>query len=199
MEHCAIDLGGRKSQVCVRASDGQVRWEERCETAELKGRLHAWPGPMRVVLETCAEAFGVADAALAAGHEVRVVPATLVKTLGVGARRTKTDRRDAQVLSEVSCRINLPSVHVSSALSRRRKTTCGMREALVVARTGLVNTVRSWLRSQASTPLRTGAVETFTARVRARVVAEERPGYVERQLEAIDSLSQKIAEANEEL
>jgi len=46
----------------------------------------------RVIVETCAEAFGVADAALALGHEVRVVSATLVRTLGVGARRTKTDR-----------------------------------------------------------------------------------------------------------
>ena len=31
-----------------------------------------------------------------------------------GARRLKTDRRDAQALSEVSCRLDLPSVHVPS-------------------------------------------------------------------------------------
>ena len=50
-------------------------------------------------LEDNAEAFRIADAAKTAGHEVRVVPATLVRTLGVGARKTKTDRRDAQMLS----------------------------------------------------------------------------------------------------
>ena len=38
----------------------------------------------------------------AAGHQVRVDPGTLAPTLGIGARGIKTDRRDAQVLSEVS-------------------------------------------------------------------------------------------------
>jgi len=72
-------------------------------TAEERGFL---------IVETCAEAFGVADAALALGHEVRVVSATLVRTLGVGARRTKTTGVECPDLSEVSCRIDLPSVHV---------------------------------------------------------------------------------------
>src|SRR5438034_11723798 len=107
MEHGAIDIGGRKSQVCIRSSEGQVVWEQPCETLALKEYFRGWR-PMRVVMETCAEAFGLADAALLAGHEVRVVPATLVKTLGGEARRTKNDRPDAQVLSEVSCRIDLP-------------------------------------------------------------------------------------------
>ena len=66
---------------------------------------------------------------------------TLVRSLGVGARRLKTDRRDAQRLSEVSCRIHLPSVHVPTQQSREHKTMCGMREALVGARKKLVNTV----------------------------------------------------------
>ena len=128
MEHCAIDLGGRKSQVCIRASDGSIVHESREDTLELGNFLRGRP-KSRVIVETCAEAFAIADAARNAGHEVRVVPATLVKTLGVGARRTKTDRRDAQVLSEVSCRIELPSVHVPTAWSREVKSICGMRDA----------------------------------------------------------------------
>jgi hypothetical protein len=90
-----------------------------------------------VVVETCAEAFCVADAARQLGHETRVVPATLVKTLGVGARRLKTDQRDARALSEVSCRIDLPSVHIPTTESRDRKTMCGMREALVPSPVGI--------------------------------------------------------------
>ncbi len=39
----------------------------------------------RVILETCSEAFAVADLALEHGHEVRVVPASVVKSVGVGA------------------------------------------------------------------------------------------------------------------
>jgi transposase len=97
---------------------------------------------------------------------VRVVPATLVRTLGVGARGVKTDRRDAQVLSEVSCRIELPSVHVPSTLARELKSVCGAREALVEMRTKLINNVRGWLRTarhrsptagERARPMRVGA------------------------------------------
>ena len=35
MEHVAIDLGGRKSQVCVRAADGTILEEKSCPTREL--------------------------------------------------------------------------------------------------------------------------------------------------------------------
>jgi predicted NBD/HSP70 family sugar kinase len=36
MDHVAIDLGSRKSQVCVRSSDGKIVQEKRLETARLK-------------------------------------------------------------------------------------------------------------------------------------------------------------------
>jgi transposase len=197
VEHCAIDLGARESQVCVRSSDGQIVEERRCRTAALPAYLASRPRS-RVVVETCSEAFAIADAALTLGHEVRVVPATLVRSLGVGARRLKTDRRDAQVLSEVSCRIDLPSVHVPSAQARQRKTMCGMREALVGTRTKLLNTVRGWLRAEGRRP-RSGDVTTFSARVRELCAATLLPTYVERQLRTIEALNKEIAEADQEL
>ena len=183
MEHLAIDLGGRESQICVRRGDGQIVEEKRFRTAMLPAYLASRPRS-RVVVETCSEAFRVADAALAVGHEVRVVPATLVRSLGVGARRLKTDRRDAQVLSEVSCRIDLPSVHVPSQQARQRKTMCGMREAVVGARTKLVNTVRGWLRAEGRRP-RGGDAATFAARVRVLYADTPLPTYIERQLRTI--------------
>jgi transposase len=198
MQHVAIDLGGRESQICVRSSSGAIEEEKRWPTARLVEWLEKQP-KSRVIVETCSEAFAIADGALAAGHEVRVVPAALVRSLGVGSRRTKTDRRDAQILSEVSCRIDLPSVHIASPLARRRKSLCGMREALVGARTQLVNTVRGWLRGEARGPLRSGGVEQFTKRVRTRYEEGGLPGYIERQLKAIDDLCGHIAAADEEL
>jgi transposase len=198
MEHVAIDLAGRESQICVRRMDGSILEECRRLTKTLGEYLRKRPFS-RVVVETCAEAFAVADQALELGHEVRVVPATLVRSLGVGARRTKNDARDSRILSEVSCRIDLPSVHVPSAISRRRKSICGMREALVGARTSLVNTVRGWLRGAAKGPLRSGAVETFVERVRHRIGEDDRPRYVERQLETIEMLTRQIVEADAEL
>ena len=197
MEHLAIDLGGRESQICVRSCDGAIVDERRCRTTALAAYLAGRPRS-RVVLETCSEAFAVADAAVRVGHEVRVVPATLVRTLGVGARGLKTDRRDARVLSEVSCRVDLPSVHVPSLQARQRKTLCGMREALVGARTKMVNTVRGWLRAEGRRP-RGGDVATFPARVRALCPESTLPSYVERQLHIIDALTVEIAEADREL
>lgn len=196
MEHVAIDLGGRKSQICVRGSDGSVIEETRLDTLELKEYLATRP-KSRVVVETCAEAFRVADAALALGHEARVVPATLVRTLGVGARRTKTDRRDAQTLSEVSCRIDLPSVHIPSSTSRARKTESGMREVLLNSRTMVINSVRGWLRGQARR-VPSGRAETFSTRVRS-VLGAEIPSYVERQLHVLETLNTEIEAADESM
>lgn len=193
MEHVAIDVGARKSQICVRSSEGEILEEKRWETWELKSYLAGRP-KSRVVVETCAEAFGVAEAAKELGHEVRVVPATLVGTLGVGARRTKTDQRDARALSEVSCRVDLPSVHIPTAQSRERKTFCGMRDALVSARTKVINTVRGWLRGQGRR-LGKGSSPTFAKRVRI-LCGADLPDYVERQLRVVERLTAEIGEAD---
>src|SRR6059058_2934631 len=173
MEHCAIDLGGRKSQVCVRSPDGSLVFEARQDTSSLPEFLRGLPHS-RVILETAAEAFRIADAAKEAGHEVRVVPATLVRTLGVGARKTKTDRRDARALSEVSCQIDLPSVHIPSTRSREWKTICGMHDTLVGSRTKLINNLRGWMRGQ-GLRLRRGNAETFAERMSE---IESLPSYV---------------------
>ncbi|MEO7275383.1 MAG: hypothetical protein ABIX28_15125, partial [Vicinamibacterales bacterium] len=60
-----------------------------------------------------------------------------------------------------------------------------MREALVSARTKLVNTVRGWLRAEARR-LRSGEVSTFASRVRALCADTTLPAYVDRQLRMID-------------
>lgn len=199
MEHVAIDLGGRESQICIRDAQGRVVHEGRYATVELE-RVLGERAPSRVVMETCAESYAVALAARRAGHEVRVVPGTAVRALGVGARRLKTDQRDARVLSEVSTRIDLPTVHLRSARSRERKTLCSMRLALVRSRTQLVNTVRGYLRGELLR-VRSGAVETFTERAREALLKQPHglAGYVERQLAMIDALSEQIAAANEEI
>ena len=68
MEHLAIDLGGKESQICVRSSDGQIVEERRCRTATLPAYLATRPRS-RVVVETCSEAFG--DCGCRTGHRAR--------------------------------------------------------------------------------------------------------------------------------
>ena len=62
MQHVAIDLGGRESQICVRAPDGTIIEEKRYPTRLLDKLMNRWP-QSRVIVETSAEAFRVADAA----------------------------------------------------------------------------------------------------------------------------------------
>jgi len=198
MEHIAIDVGARESQVCIRKADGTIVEESRIRTKSLRTIFKKRSSPSRVIIETCAEAFAIADEAIAAGHEVRVVPATLVGALGVGARRTKTDRRDAQVLSEASCRIDLPSVHVPTHVSRTRKSLCAGRDSLIRSRTQLINSVRGWLRTELRRiDVRSGIAPTFPERVRD--VVKELPEWVDRLLVVIEELNAQIAEADKEL
>lgn len=200
MDHVAIDLGGRESQVCRRSSDGAIVEECRCRTTALRSLLERIP-TSRIILETCAEAFGVADIALAIGHEVRVVPATLAPQLGVGARKLKTDRRDARALSEVSCRIDLPSVYIPSAEARERHSIIGMRSCLVSSRTALVNSIRGYLRGQALNTTLKARPEQLPKgfRLLYRRHGLPVPRFIERQLETIEALTSAIQEAEKEL
>jgi hypothetical protein len=56
MDHVATDLGSRRSQVCVRSSDGKIVEKKRVDTVRLKEFL-AKKERSRVIVETCAEAF----------------------------------------------------------------------------------------------------------------------------------------------
>jgi transposase len=83
MEHIGIDLGSRESQMCIRSEAGEIVKEVRCRTAHIEGLL-ASRAPARVIVETCTEAFRIAGKVQRQGHDVRVVAATLVRSLGVG-------------------------------------------------------------------------------------------------------------------
>jgi len=199
MEHIAIDLGGLDSQICVRDAEGIIVEQRLMRTKRLPDYLQKRE-KSRVILETCTEAFTIADAAYTAGHEVRVVPATLVKTLGVGSRKTKTDKRDAQILSEVSTRIDLPSVHVPSMLAREYKALCNARETLIRSRTLLINSIRGRTRS-ALVRIRTGSVQTFPERARAGLLdtPEGIASYTEAQIGTVQYLNEQLSTVDEEL
>ena len=82
MDHLAINLGGKESQICVRNRGGQIMEERRGRTAALPAYLAMRPRS-RVIVETCSEAFGIADAALGrargAGRASTLAPSALAK------------------------------------------------------------------------------------------------------------------------
>lgn len=195
MEHLAIDLGGRKSQICVRDPSGKIVKECRLDTDQLGAFLESRP-PSRVILETCSEAFHVADQARQAGHEIRVVPSILVRALGVGARGIKTDKRDARVTSEASARQDLPSVYVPPIDCRRLSALCSSREVLVTTRTKLINHCRGWLRTQLG-KIPSGSPATFPQRMRQATVPL--PKHIEAVLITLEQLNTQILEFDKQL
>jgi transposase len=199
MQHVAIDLGSVQSQVCIRNPQGEILQELRVRTAQLPRFLERQTAS-RVIVETSAEAFFVADAAKAAGHEVRIVPATMVRVLGVGERGIKTDERDALKLSEVSTRIEVPSVHLPSARSRALKKLCNSRQVLVQTRTKLINHVRGYLRGEAVVLPKSEAT-VLIKRAREKLVQrpEGIPSHIEQVLCCIETLVVQVKQADDEL
>jgi transposase len=199
MNHAAIDLGGKESQICIRQPDGTIIEERKVPTRKLTELVGTW-APSRVVMETSAEAFKIADAAIAAGHQVRVVPGTLVRLLGVGERGVKNDQRDAQQLSKASWQTDVPSVHIPSKPARELKSICGARDVLVGTRTKLINNVRGWIRTQLW-KLRGGTTGTFADRVRghAASLGEPLPEHIERQLRMLSVVVEEVKVADKQL
>jgi transposase len=195
VNHVAIDLGSKESQVCMRSPDGMVVWERKHRTAELPKLLRNWEHS-RVILETASEAFRIADAARAAGHEVRVVPSVLAKQLGIGERGIKTDRRDALKLSEVSCRVDLPSVHIPSPETRELRSMLRSRATLIASRTQLINHVRGWIRTQVGR-LRKGTTTTLPTRVRDLATEHSLtiPPHIEQILAVLVAIGEQIKAA----
>lgn len=200
MEHIAIDLGSRESQICVRNEKGEIVEERRQMTAQLGKYLSKRAPGARVLVESSAEAFTVADWARQCGHQAHVVPAALVRALGIGERGLKNDQRDARKLSEMDCRMPVPSVHVPSALRRDHQARVTARDALVRVRTKLVNTVRSFLRMLALPAVR-ATPNTLPKRI--RLVLQSRPDglpdYLDQLLVMIEALNQQIEQADEAL
>ena len=197
MEHIAIDLGGRESQICVRNDKGEIVEERRHLTAHL-GRYLAKREPgARVLLESSSEAFSVADWAVQSGHQARVVPAALVRALGVGERGLKNDQRDARKLSEMDCRMEVPCIHIPSAERRDQQARVTARQALVEVRTKLVNTVRSFFRTMARPPVK-ATPDTLAKRVRDQLLKspEGVPDYIEFVLATLEALNAQIAKAD---
>jgi transposase len=199
MQHVAIDLGSKESQVCVRREDGSIVLEKKHPTRRLAELMKTWP-KSRVVLETSSESFRIADAAIDANHEVRVVPATLAKQLGVGERGVKTDLRDARKLSEVSTRIDLPSVHIPTQEVRELRSMLRSRETQLSARTMLNNSVKGWLRTMLWKP-RTGTPATLPDRVRSHAAAHGQtvPAHIEETLTVLETMTLQIKAANNRL
>ena len=198
MEHIGIDLGSRTSHICIVESESaKVSLETKVQTADLVAWLANRPAA-RVAMETCTESFAVVDRLTDTEHAVRVVPATIVRELGVGRRGIKNDRRDAQVLAKASLTLGdeLPHVHVPSTEARAVRRKLALRAGLVRTRTLMVNAVKGSLR-QELVVLAGGSTKYFPKRVRETLQGDDLLTDLEASLDAIEQITRSIKQYDE--
>ena len=201
MQSIGLDLGSKESQICVSVR-GTVLSERAIATRMLKDWLAGQP-PSRVIMESCAESRTVASWARAAGHETYVIPATIARQVGIGARGLKNDERDARALAHYGCAIDQPATsHLKSAEAYELHNLLGTRRMLVQQRADLVRRVKSAMRERVMPRVaRFHESPEFTQKLRD-VFVEHPDGLplgLAMELEQIGLLSKQIEVLNEEL
>lgn len=103
MEHGAIDLHKKESQVRILTESGEVI-DQRIRTTRDRLTALFWGRPhARILIEASTESEWVAQHLETLGHEVIVADPNYGLMYGHRSRRVKTDRRDVAALAE-ACR-----------------------------------------------------------------------------------------------
>ena len=96
--------------------------------------------------------------------------------------------------------MDLPSVHIPTAISQEIKAICVSREALIKTRPQLMGRVRGYVRARLGRVLR-ATPDSRPKRVRQALLDDPEvvPAHLERVLVALETVSEQIAEADAEL
>lgn len=145
---CGLDLGDKKSQICLCTAAGEVLLEAKVHTTEA-GLARHFQGcaPMRIALETGTHSPWVSRLLRQWGHEVIVANPRKVRL--IGQSRRKNDRLDARSLADLASvrpRLLFPIEHVSAEVQADRGVLRA-RDALVRARSGLINHARGLVKA----------------------------------------------------
>jgi transposase len=135
-----LDVGDHYSHYCIVGADGAIREEGRIRTTPKALEEHFAPlGPSRIALEVGTHSLWISRLLRGLGHEVYVANASRLDL--IHGRPRKNDRADAEALARLDPRLLAPVRHrgeqAQNDLARLRA-----RDALVAARTKLVNHVR---------------------------------------------------------
>jgi len=143
-----VDLGDRWSNYCILGLQGETLSEGQVQTreAEVAEFFQALP-PARVVMEVGTHSPWMQEIVAGEGHEVLVANPRLME--GSKRRKRKNDRIDAKKLARLG-RVDPQSLHPIRHRSREVRqdlVVLRAREALVAARTGLINATRGLVKS----------------------------------------------------
>ncbi|HTT24736.1 MAG TPA: transposase [Candidatus Sulfotelmatobacter sp.] len=143
-----VDLGDQWSHYCILGLQGETLSEGQLQTreAEVVEFFQALP-PARVVMEVGTHSAWVQEVIAGKGHEVLVANPRLME--GSKRRKRKNDRIDAKKLARLG-RVDpqsLPPIRHRSREVRQDLVVLRAREALVAARTELINATRGLVKS----------------------------------------------------
>ena len=187
-----VDLGDQWSEVCeLETSSGAVLRRYRVRTRAQQLSRSFGTGPRRrVVVETGTHSPWVSRLLASMGHEVIVAQASRVAL--IGASRRKSDRVDAEALARLG-RVDpqlLAPVRQRSVQVQTDRAVLRSRDALVRARTMLINAARGMVKSTGERLPRCSA-ESFAVRA-AEALAEPLRPALEPLLELVGELTQRI-------
>ena len=194
-----LDIGDKYSYLCLLDSEnGEVMEEGRLRTTpEAFRRRFASEQPMRIAIEAGTHSPWASRVLEGCGHEVLVANARKLKL--IHANKRKTDQIDAENLARlarVDPKLLYPLKHRSED-SQAHMALIRSREALVSARTQLVNHVRGAVKSFGARLPKCSA-RSFHKRASEHIPEALRPalGPV---LEQIGSLTERIREYDHQL
>ena len=193
-----LDLGDRSSWYCVLDEGGEVLLEQKLTTTPKAMREVFGTMPRcRIALETGMHSPWVSRLLSELGHEVIVAHARNVRL--IGESRKKDDRLDARTLARLA-RIDpqlLSPVKHRSAKAQADLTVIRARAGLVRSRTALINTARGLTKSYGER-LR-GCNPRNMNPEKAEQLSPELQAALEPLLAAIESLSERIHEYNQQI
>jgi transposase len=144
----AIDLGDKRSEVCILDDAGEILLRRRIPTSCVAlEKLFGGLPPLRIALETGGQTNWVRRRLEAMGHEALVANAKRLKL--IWDTHSKDDRRDALFLATIALRWPelLHAVKPRSLESEQNRAMLSSRECLVEGRVKLMNNVRGVLKS----------------------------------------------------
>src|ERR1700690_757342 len=193
-----LDLGDRSSWYCVLDEAGAIVLEQKLGTTP-KAMKEVFGGipRRRIALETGTHSPWVSRLLSELGHEVIVAHARNVRL--IGESRRKDDRFDAMTLARLA-RVDpqlLSPVKHRSAQAQADLSVIRARASLVRARTALVNAARGLTKSYGER-LR-GCNPRNLDTEKAQTLSPELQAALGPLLQALESLSERIAEYNQQI
>lgn len=198
MESIGIDLHKNSRSLCILTNEGELI-EKRIKTE--RPSFFAWFGQRakaRILIEASTESEWVARYLEELGHEVIVADPNFAPMYATRSKKVKTDKRDARTLCE-ACRLGAyRPAHRTSDAQRATRAKLAVRETLVRTRAKYISLISALARREGCR-IKSGSSVNFLARLQQAEVPAQVLAQVEPLLSVIETLNEKIKEADQQL